>query len=425
MYEAPLPFLLQVGHVTLLFLWMIFPDILGFISSKIVLNFIKYIVTLPKCLKHSFLNLSKFSDLIMLKNIKSMNLPLFYINLVLLLIPLVLAFLSKMAGLSTNFVIFLMLFVLLLLPLLLLLSFGGKLLLLSFKPSIGVLLPLFRIKLLMICCLVLLPPMTYLESLDVSVLFFFKIMKETNFSLVLVYVVFLGMELVKKVIGVMITLANVFVFLGIWSFGNTKCFTNYLMFMFPLFPLSILSLTFFFEEYPISLSDSPPFITDVPSHASNELPALIIDVPTNTAPVVYHAGPSNSHALRRSHRVTTLPSHLCDFHFFYVLASLQEPQTFREASSNSLWQQAMKEELDAPHKTGTWDMVDLSSEKSVIDCKWVYKIKTRSNGTVAPVARVLLRSMGLIMRRLLLLWLDFLMSRLLLSFLQLANGHSL
>ena len=103
-----------------------------------------------------------------------------------------------MAGLMTNFVIFLMLFVLLLLPLLLLLSFGGKLFLLPFTPSIGVLLPLFRIKLLMICCLVLLPLMTYLESLDGSVLFFFKIMKETNFSLVIVCVVFLGMELVKR-----------------------------------------------------------------------------------------------------------------------------------------------------------------------------------------------------------------------------------
>ena len=78
----------------------------------------------------------------------------------------------------------------------------------------------------MICFLVLIPLMTHLESLDVSVLFFFKIMKETNFSLILVCVVFLGMKLVKKVIGVMIPLANVFVFLGMWSFGNTKCFTN-------------------------------------------------------------------------------------------------------------------------------------------------------------------------------------------------------
>ena len=123
--------------------------------------------------------------------------------------------------------------------------FRGKLLLLSFTPSIGVLLPLFRIKLLMIRCLVLLPPITYLESLDVSVLFFFMIMKETNFSLVLICVIFLGMELVKNVIGVMIPLENVFVFLGMWFLGNTKCFTNYLMFLFSLFPLSILSLTFF------------------------------------------------------------------------------------------------------------------------------------------------------------------------------------
>ena len=169
------------------------------------------------------------------------------------------ALLSKMAGLSANCVIFLMLFVLLLLPLLLLLDFGGKLLLLPFTPSIDVLLPLFKIKLLMICGLVLLPPITYLEFLDVSLLFFFMIRKETNFSLILVCVVFLGMELVKKVIGVMIPLANVFVFLGMWSFGNIKCFTNCLMFLFPLFPLSILFLTFFLRSLP-PLYLSLPFL---------------------------------------------------------------------------------------------------------------------------------------------------------------------
>ena len=42
----------------------------------------------------------------------------------------------------------------------------------------------------------------------------------------------------------------------------------------------------------------------------------------------------------------------------------------------------MKEELDALHKTGTWDLVDLPSGKSAIGCKWVYKIKTRSDGTI-------------------------------------------
>ena len=149
----------------------------------------------------------------------------------------------------------------------------------------------------------------------------------------------------------------------------------------PHVPVSLIPsidplLDLFPEESPTSLSESPPSITDVPSHASNELPAPIIDVPTDTAPTVNPAGPSDSHALCRSHRVTTLPSHLCDFHCFFALASLQEPQNFHEASSNPLWQQAMKEELDALHKTRTWDLVDLPSGKSTIGCKWVYKIKT-------------------------------------------------
>ena len=76
------------------------------------------------------------------------------------------------------------------------------------------------------------------------------------------------------------------------------------------------------KESPTSLFESPPSITDVPSHASNKLPATIIDMPTDTAPTVDPAGPSDSHALHHSHQVTTLPSHLRDFHCFSSLASL-------------------------------------------------------------------------------------------------------
>ena len=148
------------------------------------------------------------------------------------------------------------------------------------------------------------------------------------------------------------------------------------------------------EESPTSMSEHippppSPWSLSLPllflmffSHASDELPTPIIDVPTDTTPAMDPTGPSDSHALRRSHRVTTLLSLLRDFHCFSALASLQEPQTFRKASSNPLWQQAMKEELDALHETRTWDLVDLPSVKTTIGCKWVYKIKTRSYGTV-------------------------------------------
>ena len=53
----------------------------------------------------------------------------------------------------------------------------------------------------------------------------------------------------------------------------------------------------------------------------------------------------------------------------------------------------MKGELDALYKTGTWDLVDLPSGKSTIGCKWVYKIKTRSDDIVDRY-KALLVAMG-------------------------------
>ena len=76
------------------------------------------------------------------------------------------------------------------------------------------------------------------------------------------------------------------------------------------------------SEHPNLVSESPPPIYDVPSHASDELLTPIINMPTNTAPAEDPTGPSDSHALRLSHRVTTLPSHLREFHCFSALASL-------------------------------------------------------------------------------------------------------
>ena len=42
----------------------------------------------------------------------------------------------------------------------------------------------------------------------------------------------------------------------------------------------------------------------------------------------------------------------------------------------------MKEELDALSKNYTWDLVTPPLGKSVVGCKWIYKIKTRSNGSI-------------------------------------------
>ena len=70
-----------------------------------------------------------------------------------------------------------------------------------------------------------------------------------------------------------------------------------------------------------------------------------------------------------STRVRSIPTHLLDYHCYTTLVTLHELHTYREASTDLLWQIAMKEELDALSKHHTWDLVTLPPGKSVVGCK--------------------------------------------------------
>lgn len=71
---------------------------------------------------------------------------------------------------------------------------------------------------------------------------------------------------------------------------------------------------------------------------------------------------------------------LCSF--LASIHSLSEPNSYKEAVLDSHWQQAMDEELSALHKTGPWDLVSLPPDKGAVGCKWVYKMKTKSDGSI-------------------------------------------
>uniref|UniRef100_A0A2N9GJZ0 Integrase catalytic domain-containing protein n=1 Tax=Fagus sylvatica TaxID=28930 RepID=A0A2N9GJZ0_FAGSY len=224
------------------------------------------------------------------------------------------------------------------------------------------------------------------SCLVVSILFFFNHMSALNFNPAPSYVVFLAMALKKRGTDVMIQSPSVFESLGMWYSGNTRCSIPYLYFLQVILILRLILYQISSLEIPSPSAESVNPISDESPPAnpsSDESPTAdpTFDESPLSAPA---ANPVNTTAPepRRSHRVSTLPSHLHDFHCFSAFATLHEPHTFREASSDPLWQQAMKEELDALLKTGTWDLVDLPAGKSAIGCKWVYKIKTRSDGTV-------------------------------------------
>jgi histone deacetylase 1/2 len=64
------------------------------------------------------------------------------------------------------------------------------------------------------------------------------------------------------------------------------------------------------------------------------------------------------------------------------LATSGEPRYLEEALGNKNWKEAMDAEYMALMRNNTWYLVPPQKGINVIDCKWVYKIQRKSNGSL-------------------------------------------
>lgn len=64
--------------------------------------------------------------------------------------------------------------------------------------------------------------------------------------------------------------------------------------------------------------------------------------------------------------------------FLTSLSNVDEPHTFKEASTSPHWVHAMQEEIAALELNKTWSIVNLPPGKQAIGSKWVYKIKLKA-----------------------------------------------
>jgi hypothetical protein len=71
-----------------------------------------------------------------------------------------------------------------------------------------------------------------------------------------------------------------------------------------------------------------------------------------------------------------------------MLAATRESQTISEAMNDDKWHQAMKEDYDALMDNKTWHLVPPSANKSLIECKCVYRIKEHPDGTLINIRLV-------------------------------------
>ena len=62
---------------------------------------------------------------------------------------------------------------------------------------------------------------------------------------------------------------------------------------------------------------------------------------------------------------------------------ITEPENLKEAEGQldwPIWKQAMAIEMDQHNKVGTWELVELPMGRTAIGCRWVYAVKTTSDG---------------------------------------------
>jgi hypothetical protein len=65
-----------------------------------------------------------------------------------------------------------------------------------------------------------------------------------------------------------------------------------------------------------------------------------------------------------------------------LAATTVGPNTIAEAFQDLKWVVAMDAEYKALMQNKTWRLVTPPHGKNIIDCKWVYKIKRKADGTI-------------------------------------------
>jgi hypothetical protein len=125
------------------------------------------------------------------------------------------------------------------------------------------------------------------------------------------------------------------------------------------------------SDVPVTISPHVPNITPVTeSPISSTIPAPPPMLSISTHPMQTHAKSGISKRKQLHH--TSVINYLNT-----------EPPTFKVASQFSQWQDAMLSEFQALQRQETWTLVPPSSKQNLVGCRWVYKLKRNSDGSIA------------------------------------------
>jgi hypothetical protein len=125
-------------------------------------------------------------------------------------------------------------------------------------------------------------------------------------------------------------------------------------------------------------------LSEVPTSSaelSSDVSSSSLEVPSSP-PVASSSliGSSPEQFLGRGQRIQRPPN--CYSPSAFIATTLSEPASYHDVILHLEWQHVMAEEIAALERTGTWDLVPCPPRARPITCKWVYNVKTRSDGSL-------------------------------------------
>jgi len=90
----------------------------------------------------------------------------------------------------------------------------------------------------------------------------------------------------------------------------------------------------------------------------------------------------NHHMQTRAKSNIHKPLQKLDLHTTLSQHSDLEPTTSAQARKDPKWHQAMSDEFNALIRNGTWQLIPASSNQNVVGCKWIFRTKRHSNGSI-------------------------------------------
>ena len=133
-------------------------------------------------------------------------------------------------------------------------------------------------------------------------------------------------------------------------------------------------------DQPTSLSNSDQPVTLRKSTRVSHKPAYLDAYKCHQVSSQCHTSSSTAHPLSSylsSHKLSSKHLHFCN-----MISSIEEPKFYHQAVTDPKWREAMAAEISALEANHTWVLTPLPSHKKTIGCKWVYKVKYKSDGSV-------------------------------------------